>query len=107
MRTKTKKMLAAVDAAHDWETGPVHGGGGTAYFRMDECRLCGLKTGGFARLGRRILRIGAQTKLMIGGPHRHTDLGPIAECSLIPLSAASMSEAEREMRKTGIVPLGD
>ena len=42
MKTKTRSVLDAVDAAHDWQTGQTWGHGGTAYSSTDTCRLCGL-----------------------------------------------------------------
>lgn len=44
-----------------------------------------LRTGGKALYGGKIVRVGARTKLRIGGPHRHTSAGIVAESLLRPI----------------------
>ena len=43
MKDSTKKLLAQVDDAHDWQEGQCYSGGGTELHATDTCRVCGLR----------------------------------------------------------------
>ena len=43
MKDSTKKLLAQVDDAHDWQLGQAYSGGGTELHSTDVCRVCGLR----------------------------------------------------------------